>query len=112
MIAYIDGKEIGLWSTPTSNKQLRVYYVQNPTDLSDDSDTIDATMEDYEDGLIAYAVMNLGEQLMGSVDIETAKILNQIITRFERRWLEYLNKVDDGGIENKEMPVLAKAYDV
>ncbi len=98
---YIEGKELGLWVTPNTNDSIRIYYVKDPTDLSANTDTADAILEDYEDGLIYYAIADIGEQMISQVrDKDAMKILVMLIARAEDKWREVLNRVTDGALQN------------
>ena len=98
---YIEGKELGLWVTPSTNDGIRIYYVKDPTDLSSNTDTADAVLEDYEDGLIYYAIADIGEQMISQVrDKDSMNILVMLIARAEDKWREVLNRVTDGALQN------------
>lgn len=98
---YIEGKELGLWPTPTTNDGIRIYYVKDPTDLSSNTDTADAILEDYEDGLIYYAIADIAEQMLPQVkDSEMAKLLLLIASRNEDKWRAMLERVEDGALQN------------
>ncbi|GAG91610.1 unnamed protein product, partial [marine sediment metagenome] len=56
MIAYEDGDYVGLYPTPNSSNDIRIYYVKAPTALSDSSDPIEIS-DDFADAIIFTAAL-------------------------------------------------------
>ena len=110
---YIEGKELGLWSTPNTNDGIRIYYVLNPTDLSSNTDTADAILEDYEDGLIYYAVADIAEQMLPQVkNADFAKLLLLNAARNEGKWKDVHNRVVGGALQNMGFKYVKEHFNV
>lgn len=95
MVWYIEGQKLGIYPTPNETKEIRIHYVQVPTSLSANGDTMSSALEDYEDGVVYFVCWKKAEK-QALYD----KKFEPLAAYYYKQWLAELKTCQrEGGIQ-------------
>ena len=93
---------IGIYPTPTEDdKVIRIHYIHKPDKMQLGSDTPDSILDEFQDALISYAVMQISK-----------RINIQLYPLFKQEWAELLEEVATGSKVVKEETVQTHHKDI